>query len=246
MLGSSRSLRGGPNENVYFSTESSVMVQISKHCHASISHPVLDTKGTGRTPPAVSAAEWHTRRRSDTYRSKPMDVPLHRPFRPPVSHYLHASSPQNLRKSSDIWGFSTENNQVVRRFNDPHCLICPIGHTGWAQVDIAQTILNCWGKTRHLPDPRPDLVEYQEQTEAIHLFLRTPNAVKRLEQLYRTRHSQHLIASFKPGQDAYPIEFTNGHIQLNWEKDSWIVGDWKGSATHPQTWIQPEENLLSA
>ena len=35
--------------NVYFSVESSVMVQISKHCHASITHPMLDTKRTGRT-----------------------------------------------------------------------------------------------------------------------------------------------------------------------------------------------------
>jgi len=87
-------------------------------------------KGTGRTPSAESAAEWHTRRRADTYRSKPMDTPLHRPFAPPVSQYLHASSPKNLRKSSDLWGFSTENNQAVRSFDDPHCLICPIGHKG--------------------------------------------------------------------------------------------------------------------
>ena len=108
----------------------------------------------------------------------------------------------------------------MRSFDEPHCLICPIGHKGWAQVDIAQAVLNCWGRTRHLPDPRPDLFEYQEQTKAIHLFLSTPTAVQRLEQIYQIRHNQHSIALFKPGQDEYPIEFTNGHVQLNWEKGS--------------------------
>jgi len=96
--------------NVYFSTESSVMFQISKHCHASITHSMLDTKGTGRVQPVVAAAEWHARRRNDTYRNTLMDAPLYRPFGPPLSQCLHSSSPQNLRKSSDMWGFSTENN----------------------------------------------------------------------------------------------------------------------------------------
>jgi len=35
--------------NVYFSRESTVMVQISEHCHATITHPMLDTKVHGRT-----------------------------------------------------------------------------------------------------------------------------------------------------------------------------------------------------
>jgi len=135
------------------------MVQIFQHCHASITHPVLDTKGTARLQPVVAAAEWYTRRQNDTYRNTPMDAPLYRPFGPPVSQYLHSSSPQNLRKSGNMWGFSTENNQPVRSFDDPRCLICPIGHIGWAQVDIAQAVLSCWGRTRYLPDPRPDLVE---------------------------------------------------------------------------------------
>ena len=37
--------------NVYFSRESSVMVQISQHCHASVTHPMLDTKGAGWSQP---------------------------------------------------------------------------------------------------------------------------------------------------------------------------------------------------
>jgi len=156
--------------NVYFSRESTVMVQISEHCHATITHPMLDTKGVGRmqlnrgtsAKTIVTAAEWHTRRRNDTYRNTLMDVPSYQPLRPRVSQYLHSSSPQNLRKSGDMWGSSTENNQPVRSFDDPHCLICPIGHVGWAQVDIAAAVLNCWGRTKHLPDPRPDLVEFQE------------------------------------------------------------------------------------
>jgi len=46
--------------NVYFSTESSVMAQISQHCHASITHPMLDAKGAGQTQPTVTVAQWYT------------------------------------------------------------------------------------------------------------------------------------------------------------------------------------------
>jgi len=74
--------------NVYFSVESSVMIQISEHCHASITHPMLDRKGAGQMQPnwgisaktIVAAAEWYTRRREDTYRNSPMDAPLYQPF----------------------------------------------------------------------------------------------------------------------------------------------------------------------
>ena len=118
----------------------------------------------------VTAAEWHTRRRNDTYRFTLMDASSYQPLDLQVSQYLHPSSPQNLRKSGDMWGFSAENNQPVRSFDDPYCLICPRGHIGWAQVNIAAAILNCWGRTRHLPDPRPDLVEFQEQTKDKHLI----------------------------------------------------------------------------
>jgi len=45
--------------------------------------------------------------------------------------------------------------------------------------------------------------------------------------------------------DKHLIEFTNGHVQLNWEKGSWIVRDWNALETHHSTWIQPKENLLS-
>ena len=69
--------------NVYFSRESTVMLQIFAHC---------------------------TRRRNDTYRATPMDAPSYQSLDPQASQYLHSSSPQNLRKSGDMWGFSTENN----------------------------------------------------------------------------------------------------------------------------------------
>ena len=44
-----------------------------------------------------------------------------------MSEYLHPSSPHNLRRSGDMWGFSTAQNQAVRSFDDSSCLICPIG-----------------------------------------------------------------------------------------------------------------------
>jgi hypothetical protein len=114
--------------NVYFSRESTVMVQISEHWHATITHPILDTKVHGWTQrnrgtsakTIVTAAQWRTRRRNDTYRFTPMDVSSYQPLGPRVSQYLHSSSPQNLRKSGDMWRFSTENNQPVRSFDDTY------------------------------------------------------------------------------------------------------------------------------
>jgi len=132
-----------------------------------------------------------------------------KPWAPRVGQYLHASSPQNLRKSGVMWGFSTEGNQPVRSFDDPHCLICPVGHIGWAQVDIETAVLSSWGKTRHLPDPRPDLVEFQEQTKAIHTFLSNPGAVKSLEIRHLTTQNQLSAAPFQSGKDKHLIEFTN-------------------------------------
>jgi len=95
-----------------------------------------------------------------------------------------------------MWGFSTEQNQPVRSFDDPFCLICPIGHKGWAQVNTAQAILSCWERTRHLPDPRPDLVEFQKQIKAIHAFLSNPEAIKKLE----TKHVMTQNAHSAPGK----------------------------------------------
>jgi len=189
--------------------------------------------------------EWYTRRRNDTYCNSRMYAPLYQPFGPRVSQYLHSSSPQSLLKSGDMWGFSTENNQPVRSFDDPHCLICPIGHVGWAQVDIAKAVLSCWGRARHLPEPIPDLVEFQEQTKAIHIFLSNPEAVKSLEKRHLAIHNQHSTAPFKSGKEKHVIEFTNGHVQLDWERGRWIVRDWNAMETRHPTWIQPEENLLS-
>jgi len=102
--------------NVHFSRESTVMVQISAHCRATITHPLLDTKVHGRTQrnrrhsakPIIMAAEWHTRRQNDTYRFPLIGGPPNQPLGLQVGYCLHPSSPQNLRKSGDMWGFSTE------------------------------------------------------------------------------------------------------------------------------------------
>ena len=175
-----------------------------------------------------------------------MDAPSYQPLDLQVSQYLHPSSPQNLRKSGDMWGFSTENNKPVRSFDDPYCLICPRGHIGWAQVNIAAAILNCWGRTRHLPDPRPDLVEFQERTKSIHAFLSNPGAVKSLGKRHLTTQNQLSAAPFQSGKDKHLIEFTNGHVQLEWERGRWSVRNWKDMETLPPSWIQPGENFLSA
>jgi len=145
-----------------------------------------------------------------------------------------------------MWGFSTENNQPIRSFDDPYCLICPIGHIGWAQVDIATAVLYFWGRIRRLPDPRPDLVEFQEQTKAIHTFLSNPGAVKSLEKRHLTTQNQLPAAPFYSEKDKHLIEFTNGHVQLDWERGRWFERNWKDMETLPPTWIQPEENFLSA
>jgi len=193
------------------------MVQISAHCHATITHPMVDAKRPGRRNRArrnsaktiVTAAEWHTRRRHNPYRSTSMGSPPPQPLDHQVGYHLHYSSPQNLRKSGDMWGFSTQHNKQDRSYDDSSCLICPIGHIGLAQVNIATAILSCWGRTRHLPNPRPDLTEFQEQTEAIHVFLSSPEAVKKLGNkqilMNPVAHSS---------RDKRPIEFTNGHLQL--------------------------------
>jgi len=81
--------RGKPVKvtNVYFSRESTVMVQISAHCHATITHPLLDTKVHGRThrnrrhstKTIITAAEWYSRRNIDSYRSPPIGDPPTQP-----------------------------------------------------------------------------------------------------------------------------------------------------------------------
>jgi len=81
--------------NVHFSMESSVMVQISQHCHASIAHTMLDTKRAERMQQnrgicgktIVAAAEWYTRRRADTYRNSPMYDPLYQPCDPGSANF---------------------------------------------------------------------------------------------------------------------------------------------------------------
>jgi len=147
-----------------------------------------------------------------------------------------------------VWGFSTEHNQAVRSFDDSACLICPIGHIGWAQVNTAKAILSCWGRTRHLPDPRPDLDEFQDQMEAIHTFLSNPDAVRKLETKHATPQNSHSATPSQPRIGKQLIEFTDGHVQLEWDHGRWIVHNWKTIETFPlgRAWIQPEENLLSA
>jgi len=147
-----------------------------------------------------------------------------------------------------MWGFSTAQNQAVRSFDDSTCLICPIGHIGWAQVDIAKALLSCWGRTRHLPDPRPDLEELQEQMTAIHAFLSNSEAIRKLETKRTMQQNSHLSPPFQPRSDELPIEFTEGHVQLEWAQGRWMVQDCKTMEKFPlgRAWIQPEENLLSA
>jgi len=99
---------------VYFSRKSSVMVQISANCHATLTHPIIDTKIARRKyrkrprfSVVTTAAEWYTRRHTDKYRSPPLSAPH------PMREELHHSSPHNLRRSGDMWGFSTAQNQAV-------------------------------------------------------------------------------------------------------------------------------------
>ena len=66
------------------------------------------------TKTVVAAAEWYTRRRNHIYRTTPRGNPPPFPSDHQVEYHLHYSSPQNLRKSGDLWGFSTQDNQPVR------------------------------------------------------------------------------------------------------------------------------------
>jgi len=125
--------------NVYFSMENLVMVQISPNCHITLTHPVIDTRPVRRqyrkrprsTQIVTTAAEWHTRRHTDICCFPPPNALRQLREEPhPMSEELHPSSPHNLRRGRDLWGFSTEQNQAVRSFDDPSCLICPIGHSG--------------------------------------------------------------------------------------------------------------------
>jgi len=236
--------------HVYFSRESAVMVQTSANCHVTLTHPLIDTKTVRRKDRnrprsakfVTTAAEWYTRRHTDNYRFPPPNAPH------PMSEYLHHSSPHNHRRSGDMWGFSTAQNQAVRSFDDSSCLICPIGHVGWAQVDIAKALLSCWGRTRHLPDPRPDLDELQEQMVAIHAFLSKPDTIRKLATKRVMQQASSLASLLQPDTDELPIEFTSGHVQLEWASGRWTVHDWKpiGTSSLGRAWIQPEENLLSA
>jgi len=70
--------------------------------------------------------------------------------------------------------------------------------------------------------------------------------VKTLERRHLTTHNHHSAAPFQPGKDKHLIEFTNGHVQLDWERGRWILRNWKDMETCQPTWIQPEENFLSA
>jgi len=89
-------------------------------------------------------------------------------------------------------------------------------------------------------------VEFQEQTRTIHTFLSEPEAVKGLERRHLAIHNQHSTAPCKSAKEKYLIEFTNGHVQLEWERGRWTVREWNAMETRHPTGIQPEENLLSA
>jgi len=83
---------------------------------------------------------------------------------------------------------------------------------------------------------------------AIHTFLSNPEAIRKLETKHTTQQNSHPAIPFQPGTDKLPIEFTDGHVQLEWAHGRWTVHDWKTIETSPfgRAWIQPEENLLSA
>jgi len=91
-------------------------------------------------------------------------------------------------------------------------------------VDIETAVLSSWGKTRHLPDPRPDLVEFQEQTRAIHTFLSKPGAVTALgKSRHQDTKTRQAANSIEEERGKHLTEFTNGHVQLEWESGRWIV-----------------------
>jgi len=94
---------------------------------------------------------------------------------------------------------------------------------------------------------RPDL-EFQEQIEAIHAFLSNPEAIRKLETKHVTPQNPHSAAPSQSWKGKQLIEFTNGHVQLEWDQGRWFVHNWKAIETCPlgRSWIQPEENLLSA
>jgi len=83
---------------------------------------------------------------------------------------------------------------------------------------------------------------------AIHAFLSEPDAIRKLATQRPMRHASSLAPLLQPGTDELPIEFTNGHVQLELASGRWSVRDWKPIETSPLggAWIQPEENLLSA
>jgi len=75
-----------------------------------------------------------------------------------------------------------------------------------------------WGRTRHLPDPRPDLVECHEQIEAIHALLSNPEAIIKLKTRHVTPQNPHSTTPFQSWKGKQLIEFTNGHVQLEWDQ----------------------------
>jgi len=121
-----------------------------------------------------------------------------------------------------MWGFSTEYNQPVRSSDDPNCLICPIGHKGWSEVNIRQATYHCWDNWAEIPDPRPDLEEYMDQTKAIHEFLGTPEAHMLLEKARIQRLTEKLRPGQNPSRVSYqsrkPIHFLRGHVNLTWTR----------------------------
>jgi len=84
--------------------------------------------------------------------------------------------------------------------------------------------------------------------EAIHTFLSNPEAIGKLETKHVTPQNSHSATPSQPGIGKQPIEFTDGHVQLEWDHGRWIVHNWKTIETFPlgRAWIQPEENMLSA
>ena len=72
-------------------------------------------------------------------------------------------------------------------------------------------------------------------------FLSRPEAVEKLEDKRRR-----IDPGTSSARTKRPIEFTNGHLQLECIRGRWLVRNWKDKEKIQHSWIAPEENFLSA
>ena len=70
-----------------------------------------------------------------------------------------------------------------------------------------------------------------------------PLQTKEALHVSRSTQSNHISSS---ARNKRPIEFTNGHLQLECLRGRWLVRNWKDKETAQHSWIAPVENFLSA